>query len=109
MTGYSKIVAPVDSELDSIHLHATTVWEYTELSYNKEYKSAAFIAELLESKGFAITDCGIGGLETTSVARFKHSSSSLVVGIMAEYDALPSLGNYLVPMQVPAKYKWTWL
>ena len=97
---YDKVDAFVDANADSIRLHAKTIWEYAEISY-KEFKSSAFVAELLESKGFVISDRGIGGLETSWIATY--GTGSPVIGIMVEYDALPSLGNALKPTQTPAE------
>lgn len=101
---YSKIDKCVDEVADTIKLHQETIWEYAELSY-KEFKSSAFIQELLESKGFALADKGIGGLETSWIANFSNGESGggPTIGIAVEYDALPGLGNDKVPTQAPAK------
>lgn len=98
---YSEVDACVDANVDSIRNHALTIWDYAELSY-KEFKSSAFIAELLESKGFTISDRRIGGLETSWIATY-GSGEAPVIGIMVEFDALPSLGNAKEPRQTPAE------
>ena len=102
-TDYSKIDACVDGVKDAIKLHSETIWEYAETSY-QEFKSSAFIQELLESKGFTISDRGIGGLETSWIATFANANGDgPCVGIMVEYDALPGLGNDITPTQSPSK------
>jgi aminobenzoyl-glutamate utilization protein B len=55
----------------------------------------------LEKNGFAISDRGIGGLDTSWVATWGRGSP--VLGILVEFDALPGLGNDTVPKKSPAK------
>lgn len=56
----------------------------------QEHKSATKIADLLESAGFDITR-GAGGLPTALVGT--QGSGDLVIGLCAEYDALPGIGH----------------
>jgi aminobenzoyl-glutamate utilization protein B len=65
------------------------IWEYAETGL-KEDKSAAAIEELLEKEGFKV-ERNVGGMPTAFVAT--AGSGSPVVGIMAEYDALPGLSQ----------------
>jgi aminobenzoyl-glutamate utilization protein B len=53
----------------------------------------------LEKSGFDISDRGIGGLDTSSIASW--GSGSRVLGILVEFDALPDLGNEAVPTKKP--------
>ncbi len=55
-----------------------------------EYRSAGKIAELLEAHGFAVRT-GVAGLDTAFTAEF--GTGDLVVGLCAEYDALPGIGH----------------
>lgn len=55
-----------------------------------EHRSAYKIAAMLESAGFEV-NCGIGGLPTALVAT--RGSGELVIGVCAEYDALPEIGH----------------
>jgi len=100
MSDYTKIVAKVDAEAETIATYSKHVWELAEVSY-QELKSSAYCQELLESRGFKISDRGIGGLATSWIAT--SGSGSPTIGIMVEYDALPGLGNDTVPKQTPAK------
>ena len=65
------------------------IWELSEPSL-QETKSAALMADLLEKEGFKVTR-NIGGMPTAFVAT--AGSGSPVVGILAEYDALPGLSQ----------------
>ncbi|MEV8567477.1 amidohydrolase [Streptomyces sp. NPDC051322] len=56
----------------------------------EEHRSAAKIAELLDTAGFTVTR-GTGQLPTALVAT--RGSGDLVLGLCAEYDALPGIGH----------------
>ena len=56
----------------------------------EEFRSVAKITELLERSGFDVQS-GIAGLPTAFDATF--GSGDLVIGICAEYDALPEIGH----------------
>ncbi len=65
------------------------IWELSETSL-QETKSAALIIDLLEKEGFKVTR-DVGGMPTAFVAT--AGSGKPVVGILAEYDALPGLSQ----------------
>jgi len=65
------------------------IWDYAEPALQEE-KSAALMADVLEKEGFKVTR-GIGGMPTAFVAT--AGSGAPVVGILAEYDALPGLSQ----------------
>ncbi|WP_072687240.1 M20 family metallopeptidase [Rhodococcus marinonascens] len=56
----------------------------------EEFRSAAKITELLKSNGFDV-ESGVADLPTAFEATF--GSGDLVIGICAEYDALPEIGH----------------
>ena len=66
-----------------------SVWEYAEGGYC-EYRSAAKLMEVLRAEGFAIEEKA-GGIETAFVGTY--GSGRPVIGILAEYDALPGLSQ----------------
>ena len=72
---------------------ADTLWNYSETSL-KETKSAKFLVEKLKAAGFVV-DEGVADLPTAFVATYGEGSP--VIGILAEYDALPGVGNEPVP------------
>lgn len=66
-----------------------SVWNFAEIRY-KEFKSAEKIISVLESEGFKV-EKEIAGIKTAF--RAVYGSGSPVVGFLAEYDALPTLGQ----------------
>ena len=83
----------VDAVADDIHHMSMALWDYSETAL-LEYQSAELLIGILEESGFTI-DRGAGGMPTAFVAR--HGEGSPAVGILAEYDALPGVGNAPVP------------
>ncbi len=57
-----------------------------------EYQSVAILTGFLKAHGFAV-EVGIGGVPTAFLARKVGATGAPRVGILAEYDALPGLGN----------------
>ncbi|RKT57551.1 M20 family metallopeptidase [Saccharothrix australiensis] len=55
-----------------------------------EHRSAAKVADLLAAEGFEV-ERGVAGLETAFTA--SYGSGDLVLGLCAEYDALPEVGH----------------
>ncbi|MHC4539147.1 MAG: amidohydrolase, partial [Planctomycetota bacterium] len=68
---------------------ATKLWDYAELPLH-ERRSADLLIGKLEQAGFAI-ETNVAGMPTAFVATYGKGSP--VVGILAEYDALPGVGN----------------
>ena len=68
---------------------ATYIWENPELSL-VEFKSSARLQQYLAANGFRI-EKGVAGMPTAFVATW--GSGKPVVGIMGEFDALPSLSQ----------------
>ena len=66
-----------------------TIWENPELPM-QEYKSSALLIDLLEANGFEV-ERGAAGMPTAFIATY--GSGHPVIGINAEYDALPGLSQ----------------
>jgi len=85
--------APTDPILDAERARweevADRIWDYSETAL-KEAKSAELLAGILEKEGFTVTR-GVAGMPTAFVA--SAGSGGPVVGILAEYDALPGLSQ----------------
>lgn len=79
----------VASKADVIAGINQAVWEYAEFGY-QEVKSAAKIREVLLEEGFDV-EMGIAGIPTAFVGRY--GTGKPVIGILAEYDALPELSQ----------------
>lgn len=65
------------------------IWNYPELSM-QEYKSSKLLIELLEKHGFFV-ETNVADMPTAFVA--SYGSGKPVIGINAEYDALPGLSQ----------------
>lgn len=69
------------------------LWQYAETAL-KESESAALLVRVLQQEGFTVEE-GVAGMPTAFVA--SYGSGQPVIGVLAEYDALPGVGNAIVP------------
>jgi aminobenzoyl-glutamate utilization protein B len=76
---------------------AKAIWEYAELGL-EEIRSSAMLAKELEVHGFRVTR-GVAQMPTAFEAAFGEGKP--VIGIIAEYDALPGLSNHAIPYKSP--------
>ncbi|MEQ9425572.1 MAG: amidohydrolase [Cyclobacteriaceae bacterium] len=88
-----KALAEVEGLSEQIHSACQQLWDYSEIAL-KEKESANYLSSLLEDADFSI-ESGVGGMPTAFVATF--GTGKPVIGILAEYDALPGVGNAPVP------------
>lgn len=65
------------------------LWEYAEVGF-KESKSAGLHVQHLKEAGFKVTT-GVGDMPTAFMA--SYGSGKPIIGILAEYDALPGLAQ----------------
>ncbi|UCG86097.1 MAG: amidohydrolase [Gemmatimonadota bacterium] len=86
-------LAAVDALSAEVHHMSQTLWDYSETAM-LEYRSAEFLAGLLEADGFVV-ERGVAGMPTAFVASYGNGKP--IVGVLAEYDALPGVGNAPVP------------
>jgi aminobenzoyl-glutamate utilization protein B len=79
--------------LDSIRADLVScnqdIWEFAELGL-QEYRSAARLIGVLKKAGFKVKE-GVSDMPTAFVA--EYGSGKPVIGILAEYDALPELSQ----------------
>ncbi|MBZ5858664.1 amidohydrolase [Flavihumibacter profundi] len=87
----------ISSQYDTYKAIALKIWDYAELGY-KEQKSSALLQQSLKDKGFVI-EAGVAGIPTAFVATY--GSGHPVIGILAEYDALPGLSQEAIPEKAP--------
>jgi len=73
------------------------IWEFAELAL-EEYQSSELLASYLEKKGFQIVR-EVAEMPTAFVATY--GAGQPVIGILAEYDALPGLSQGTVPYKEP--------
>jgi len=72
---------------------SNSIWEFAEIAL-LEHKSAELLADTLEKEGFRVNR-GVAGMPTAFVASF--GSGTPIIGILAEYDALPGLSQENLP------------
>src|SRR6476660_9818505 len=68
------------------------IWTYAEVGL-EEHRSSARLVGMLKKAGFRVKE-GVAGMPTAFVA--EYGSGSPVIGILAEYDALPELSQQVV-------------
>lgn len=88
----------INSRYDTYKDIALRIWDYSELGY-KEQKSSALLQQALKDQGFTV-ETGVAGIPTAFVATY--GSGQPVIGILAEYDALPGLSQQAIPEKKPA-------
>jgi aminobenzoyl-glutamate utilization protein B len=80
---------------------ARSIWEYAEVGY-QETKSSAVLQQELTKAGFKVK-AGVADIPTAFVA--SAGSGKPVIGILAEYDALPGINQDAVPERNPIENK----
>jgi aminobenzoyl-glutamate utilization protein B len=74
------------------------IWSYAELGL-QEYRSAARLVGVLKKAGFRVRE-GVSNMPTAFVA--EYGAGKPVIGILAEYDALPELSQEAAADRKPA-------
>ena len=97
---YESVDQAVEQATPTIKRIASDVWQLAELSL-QEVKSAQLVRDILQAQGFIITSKGTAGIPTAFIA--EYGSGAPILGLLAEYDALPGLGNEPVPYRAPRK------
>jgi aminobenzoyl-glutamate utilization protein B len=90
-----KIIASIQSKEAAYAKVAHQIWEYAEPGY-LEVKSSALLQTQLKNAGFEVK-AGVADIPTAFVATYGNGGP--VIGILAEYDALPGLSNVNEPAQ----------
>lgn len=90
-------IQDLDNKYDYYKQRALQIWDYAEVGY-QEVKSSALLQQTLSDNGFKI-EAGVAGIPTAFVATY--GSGQPVIGILAEFDALPGLSQQAVPEKNP--------
>ncbi|MGD2153037.1 MAG: amidohydrolase [Gemmatimonadales bacterium] len=90
-------LAMADGLSSEIRLMSMRLWDYAEIAL-LETQSAEFLAALLEDEGFTVQR-SVADMPTAFVASW--GSGHPIIGVLAEYDALPGVGNAPVPHREP--------
>lgn len=93
----TAIAAAVEAQQPRFAAIAQQIWREPELGY-LETKSSALLADELERAGFRV-ERGVAGMPTAFVASF--GSGAPVVGMLAEFDALPGMSQAAEPRPAP--------
>jgi aminobenzoyl-glutamate utilization protein B len=102
LAGTTPVQDDLIKYLDSIRADLVSVnqdiWTYAELGL-QEHRSAARLTGVLKKAGFKVKE-GVSGMPTAFVA--EYGSGKPVIGILAEYDALPELSQQATGDRRPA-------
>ncbi len=90
-------MAGIDARRDHYAGVARQIWEWAEVGYQEE-QSAELLKRELHAAGFSI-ESGVAGMPTAFVATY--GSGGPIIGLLAEYDALPGISQDAVPERSP--------
>lgn len=91
------VIAEIDKNANVYKGVAKNLWHYAELGF-LETRSAEELQALLKTEGFQV-ETGVAGMPTAFVATY--GTGGPVVGILAEFDALPGLSQDSVAFKKP--------
>jgi len=99
--GKVTVRALIDEQADRYGDVAQTIWDYAEVGY-QEVRSSALLQSALSDAGFSI-EAGVAEIPTAFVASW--GSGHPIIGLLAEFDALPgtSQDRVPVPQQIPGQ------
>ena len=89
--------ARVEAHTEALYDLSNRIWRFAETSLT-ESRSSAALADFLEERGFAV-ERGVAGIPTAFVARWGEGKP--VIGMLAEFDALPGISNAASPAKTP--------
>ncbi|MFT4026179.1 MAG: amidohydrolase [Novosphingobium sp.] len=95
-----QILATVDKDAAELTTMAKAIWTYAELGY-QETRSSALLQSELRKAGFTVR-AGVAGMPTAFVASYRNGAGP-VIGILAEFDALPGLSQAVAPEKSPVE------
>ncbi len=87
-------VSAIEKEILQVNM---SIWDYAEVGL-QEVKSSALLVNKLRKHGFTV-ETGVSDMPTAFVATY--GSGKPVIGILAEYDALPGLSQKVVDFRSP--------
>jgi aminobenzoyl-glutamate utilization protein B len=92
-------VAEVDRRADELKGVNQTIWQLAEVGL-QEVQSSALLVEKLRAAGFDVS-AGVSEMPTAFVA--SYGSGKPVIGLLAEYDALPGMSQKVSPQREPVE------
>lgn len=97
VTDTDDIMRFVDSRYEETAAIARDLWDYAEVGYLEE-KSSGLLQQALRDEGFTI-EAGVADIPTAFIASYGEGGP--VIGILAEFDALPGINQDAVPSRSP--------
>ena len=94
-------IAQVEAQQERTQRVAQQIWDFAELGY-LETRSSGLLIDELEGAGFSIRP-GVAGIPTAFVAEWGDSGP--VIGLLAEFDALPGITQSAQPTRDPVADK----
>ncbi|OQY91903.1 MAG: amidohydrolase [Sphingobacteriales bacterium UTBCD1] len=92
-----EALSDIQAKYDEYKSIALKIWDYAEVGY-KEIKSSALLQETLRNNGFTV-EANVADIPTAFVATY--GSGKPVIGILAEFDALPGLSQEVATERKP--------
>ncbi|MBO10787.1 MAG: amidohydrolase [Planctomycetaceae bacterium] len=92
-------VADVAGRVELIKAVNRKIWDYAEVGL-EETRSSALLQKHLKENGFKVKN-GVAGMPTAFVA--SYGSGKPVIGILAEYDALPGMSQKVEPVRAAVR------
>ncbi|MDA1049550.1 MAG: amidohydrolase [Planctomycetota bacterium] len=89
------VIEDVDSRAEELKAVNQAIWQWAEVGL-EEHKSSGLLIQKLRDAGFEL-ETGIAGMPTAFVASYGQGKP--VIGILAEYDALPGMSQKVVPQR----------
>lgn len=96
-SGHESVIAHVESNAASYRTVAQQIWDLAEVGY-QEIESSRLLQAQLTGGGFRV-EAGVAGMPTAFVASWGEGSP--IIGILAEYDALPGITQGRSPERTP--------
>ncbi|MBS1575948.1 MAG: amidohydrolase [Bacteroidetes bacterium] len=96
-----EAIQDLQNKADLYKKNAMEIWNYAEVGY-KEVKSSALHEQTLKDNGFTV-ETGVADIPTAFVATY--GTGKPVIGILAEYDALPGMSQEAIPEKKPIEGK----
>ena len=95
----AAIAESVENHKSDLIKISDDIWANAEIAF-EEYESSKSLADYAEANGFTV-ERGVADMETAFVATY--GSGKPVIGILAEYDALPGMSQQVAPQRSPVK------
>ncbi|MGD2132634.1 MAG: amidohydrolase [Maricaulaceae bacterium] len=92
---YAIIVEAIEADREITNDLADRIWDLAELGY-QEHLSSELLQNRLALAGFDV-EAGIAGLPTAFRATYRRGQGGGVIGVLAEFDALPGISQDRTP------------